>query len=133
MAGAHGLHWLALAAIRRAPKRPMFFIRDCIEGIPKLRSYSTVGAILQQPAELTVLDFVSDFRAELKIQSQVIDTPRAIGFHENTVVCIGDEIIEFPIAGFERYIGHPNQRNSIPSLGAHAAIALHAQLRRRFP
>ena len=128
MAGTHGLHWLTLTAIRGTPKRPMSLVRDCIAGIPKLRSYSTVRAILQQPAELAILDFISDFRAELKVQSQVINTPRPIGLHENAVIRIGDEIIEFPITGLERNIGHPNQRNSIPSLRAHTTIALHAQL-----
>src|SRR5262245_60458686 len=105
MTGAHRLHRFALAAIRSAPQSPVFFIRNRIARFPKIRSDPAVSAILQQPATLAALDLVSDLGTELKIQAHVVDTPGAIRLHENPVVGIGDDVFEFPVSCFNRYIG----------------------------
>jgi hypothetical protein len=36
-----------------------------------------------------------------RVQPHVVDAPRAIGFHENAVVGVGDQVIEFPCAGLQ--------------------------------
>src|SRR3970040_2239040 len=49
VAGAHGLRGLALAAIGRAPKRPVVFIADGVAGIPKLRGDAAIAGVLEHP------------------------------------------------------------------------------------
>ena len=45
MSGAHRLHRLALAAIRRAPERPMFPRANRIAAIPELSGDAAVARI----------------------------------------------------------------------------------------
>src|SRR5437867_1730731 len=78
---SHHLHRLALSAVRSSPQTPMFFVRDRIARIPEVRSDAGVRAVLEKPTHLAVLNLVTDFRAELKIQPHVVDAPGTIGLH----------------------------------------------------
>ena len=63
----------------------------------------------------------------------VVDGPGAIGFHQNRVVGIGDQIVILPRAGLHADVGHANDRQAIPAFGAHgAAGALLADCRGGF-
>src|SRR5438132_1111308 len=121
---AHGLHRFAFAAVRCAPDSPVFGVGDRVTGFPEIRRDPGVRAVLQQAATLSALDLVADFRAELKIQAHVIDTPGPIRFHKNAVVGIGNDVVEFPCARFDGYVRHPDQRYAIPAIRPHTTIAL---------
>src|SRR4029077_2094820 len=90
VSGAHGLHRLALTAIWCAPKRPMIAGTNCIAGVPKLGCNSAVAGILQHARLLAALDSPAELSRKLKLITGVVDGPRAIGFHEDSVVCVGD-------------------------------------------
>ena len=51
----------------------------------------------------------------------VIDGPGTVGFHEDAVVCIGDQIFIVPGARIEADIRHANDGQTIPAFGAHGA------------
>ena len=122
MSGMSDLEGLTLATVRRAPHHPMILVADGIATVPELGRYASIGAVAQHPAELAVLDFVADFRTKLEIVAPIIDAPGAIGVHEDTLVRVGDEVIQAPVARLDADVGHANEWGAIPARGAHAAV-----------
>src|SRR5215469_13999164 len=96
MPRAHRLHRLTFTAIRGTPQRPVLFIGNGITAVPELGRDPAVCTIFQKTSALATLDLVTDLSAELEIQSHIVDAPGAVGFHVNTIIRIGDEVLEFP-------------------------------------
>src|ERR1700722_10528275 len=86
VARPHRLHRLPLAAIRRAPQRPVLRIADGIAGIPKLCSDSAIAGVFQHADFLSTFNSPPEPRGKLKLVSPVIDGPRTIGLHQNSIV-----------------------------------------------
>ena len=120
--GAHRLHRLALAAIGRAPKRPMIARADRVATIPEFGGDAAVAGILDHAAFLAALDFPADFGGKLKMIAAVVDRPRAIRLHQDCVVRVGDQVVVFPRAGIDADVGHANDRQAVPAFGAHGAV-----------
>ena len=118
---------LALAAVGQAPDFPLRPAGDRVAGIPELRRDPRVGGVLEHPAALAGDDLISKLRPELKIEAAVVDAPAAIRLHVDAVLRVGDHLLERGIARLEADVGHPDQRNAVPSIGAHGAIALLAE------
>src|SRR5271169_3114300 len=98
MPRAHGLGGLALPAVGRAPQLPIIARTDCITRRPELRGDSAVAAILQHSRLAPAADFPTDFGGELELIAPVVNGPRMVGFHEDSVVGIGDQIFQPPYA-----------------------------------
>jgi len=92
VASAHRLLWLALAAVGRAPQRPLVAGADGIHGVPEICGDPGIGRILQKTRALAALDLPAGFATELKIVALVVDLPRAVGFHVDTAIGRGDEL-----------------------------------------
>src|ERR1700722_3007968 len=119
--GPHRLHRLTLAAIRRAPQGPVFRIADGVAGIPELRSNPAEARIFQHADFLAVLNLPSNLSGKLKLVSPVINRPRTIGLHQNSVVGALNQIVKIPSARQQTHIGHANNRQTVPALGPHGA------------
>src|ERR1700675_3383591 len=118
---AHRLHRLTLAAIRRSPQGPVLRIANGVAGIPELSSNPAVAWILQHADFLATLNFPADLGGELKLIAPVIDGPRTIGLHQNSVVGALNQVVKIPIARQQTHVGHANNRQTVPTLGAHGA------------
>src|SRR5215472_12114001 len=90
----HGLHRLAFAAVRRAPKRPLVAGADGFHGVPELGGNPGVPRVFEHASQLAVLDLPANLATELEVVALVIDGPRAVGLHVDAVVDSGDELIE---------------------------------------
>src|SRR6266404_3245974 len=121
VACAHSLHGLALSTIGRAPQCPVIESADSITGIPELGGNTAVARIFQHADFLSAFDFPADFGGKLKLVTAVIDRPRAICLHENSVVGVGDQIVVVPGAGEQTDIGHSNDGEAVPAFGAHGS------------
>src|SRR4029077_20425382 len=96
VAGAHGLHRLALAAIGSAPKSPIIARTDGVAAIPEFGGDAAITGILEHTRLLAVFDLPADLRGKLKMIAAVVDGPGAIGLHEDGVIGIGDEVFVAP-------------------------------------
>ena len=81
MAGSHGLHRLAFAAIRRAPERPIIARANRVAAIPEFSRDTAVARIFDHAAFFAALDLPADFRGKLEMVAAVVDGPGAIRFH----------------------------------------------------
>src|SRR5512143_3614798 len=108
VAGAHGLHGLSLAAVGRAPERPVVAGADGIPGIPELGGDAGIRGVLEHAAELAALDLPSDLGAELEVVALVVDGPGTVGLHINAAVGTGNELLEAErlFAGQDADVGH---------------------------
>src|ERR1017187_7974456 len=91
---AHRLHRLSLAAIRRAPQRPMLRIADGVAGIPELRSNPAIAGVFQHANLLATFNFPANLRGKLKLVPSVIDGPRTIGLHQNSIIGALNQILK---------------------------------------
>jgi len=123
MSGAHGLHGLALAAIRSAPQRPVIARTNCITTIPEFRGYAAVAGMFDHAAFFAAFNFPADFSRKLKMVTAVVNGPRAIRFHVNRVVGIGYQVFVLPFAGMNADVRHANYRQAVPAFRAHGAAA----------
>src|ERR1700722_1345040 len=121
VACAHGLHGLAFAAIGRAPERPVIPRAYPLAAVPEFGGDAAVAGIFDHAAELAAFDLPADFRGKLKMIAAIVNGPGAIGFHEDRVVGIGDQVVVFPGAGIDADVSHPNHRQTVPTFGAHGA------------
>ena len=126
VAGAHGLHGLALAAIGRAPERPVVARADGVATIPELRGDAAVAGILEHAAFLAALDLPADLGGELKMVAAIVDGPGAVGLHQDAVVGVGDQVVVAPGAGQQADVGHADDRQAVPAFGAHGAAGARA-------
>ena len=131
MTGVGNLGGLTFAAVGRAPHHPVIRVADCITAIPKLRGDAGVGAIAQHASHLAVLDLVADLGAELEVVALIVDRPRAVGFHVNAILGIGDQVVKFPRTGLQADVDHADDRDAVPAGGAHAGIRVAPELASR--
>ena len=122
MTGAHGLHGLAFAAIRRSPQRPLLRSADRVAGIPELGGDAAVTRILEHACFLAALDLPADFGPKLEIVPAIVDRPAPVRLHVDAVVGRGDQVRELSLSGQEADVGHADERNAIPGLGAHGPV-----------
>ena len=108
--GVADLAGLALAAVRRAPERPLVGPAEHVHRRPEPRADAGVGRVAQHPAALAVLDLPADLAAELEVQPLVVDRPRAVGVHVDPVVGRGDHLLERVSPGQQADVGHPHHR-----------------------
>src|SRR5690242_17798445 len=120
---AHGLHGLALAAVRRSPQRPLVAGADGIHGIPELCCDSGIRWILQHAPQLAALDLPANLGAELEVVALVVNGPGAVSLHEDAFIRVGDELLEGErlLARQDADVGHANDGDAVPALGAHGA------------
>src|ERR1041385_7767104 len=121
MAGANRLHRLALAAIGRAPKRPLIARADRVYRIPELGGDPRVRRVLQHAAELAALDLPPDLAAELEVVALVVDRPGAVGLHVDPIVGAADELLERErlLAREDRDVRHADDGQAAPPFCAH--------------
>src|SRR5438477_6450062 len=98
VAGVADLAGLTLAAVRRAPHRPLRLRAYRVRAAPELGGDAGVRGAAQRPRALPVLDLPPDLRAELEVQPPVVDRPRAVRVHVDAVVGVGDQVLERPRA-----------------------------------
>src|SRR3984885_16044817 len=108
MPRTHRLHRLTFSAIRRAPQRPIIARTNRVTTIPEFRGDAAVAGMLDHPALFAAFNFPADFRGKLEMVAPVVDRPRAIRFHVNRVVGIGNQVFIFPFAGMNADVGHAN-------------------------
>src|SRR5271163_2619022 len=123
MSGAHDLLRLSFAAIRSSPQSPFIARADRIHRIPKLRSDSGIGRILQHPRALTLLDLPRNLASELKVITLVVNRPRLIGLHVNSIVSRANELLQTQLL-FSRQnadVGHANHGQPVPPFGAQSS------------
>src|SRR5262249_31099107 len=79
-----------------------------------------IGAVLQHSSALAILDLPADLSSELEVVPFVVDGPGTVRLHVNTLVGIGDELFEGErlVSRKQADIGHANDRQAIPVLGA---------------
>src|SRR5205823_784051 len=89
---------LALAAIRQPVEAPGVPARDGVERAPELRRDAGVGGVAEHAPALALLDLPRNLRAELEVESLVVDRPAAIRLHVDAVVDVGEQVVERPFA-----------------------------------
>src|SRR4051812_34136459 len=94
MAGTHRLHRLSLAAVGRAPERPLIPRADRVHRIPEFGCDAGVGRILDHAAELAALDLPPDFAAKLEVVALVVDGPRSVRLQKQSIVGVSDKLRE---------------------------------------
>src|SRR5262245_47203419 len=122
MAGAHHLLGLSFATVGRAPQRPVFRPGDGCAGIPELGADPAIAGVLEHADALAPADFPTDLTTELEVVALVIDRPALVGLHVDGAVRAAEDIVEGLRARFQADIGHPNERDSRPAVGAHCAV-----------
>ena len=93
MAGVGYLLGLALAAVGRSPYQPVVAIADTVAGAPELGSDACIGGVLDEIAQLPVLDLAADLGAELEVKAAVVDAPAPVRLHVDAVFRISDQVL----------------------------------------
>jgi len=88
---------------------------------------AVVSLALMMGTLAPALDFVSDFGPELKIQALAVDGPCAVYGHVKAAVAVGEKVVEGPLAREKVYVGHADERDARPTVGAHGAVGASAQ------
>ena len=122
---------LPFAAIWRPPHNPILCTTDRVATVPEFRGNSGIGRIAQHLPQLAILYLVTHLRSKLEVVSAIIDRPRPVGFHVDPIIGVGDEVLKAPGTRLQAHIGHADQRNAVPTGGAHAAIRGQSQFGRR--
>src|SRR6266852_233793 len=118
----HHLLGLALAAVRRAPQRPMLRPRDRRAGVPDLRADAAVARILQHARALAVPNLPGDLAPELKVVALVVDRPALVGFHVNAAIGSAENFFERLPARLQTDVGHADQRDPPPAVRPHGPV-----------
>src|SRR5262245_49644486 len=121
--GGHDLHGFALAAVRQAPEHPAPGAAHGVARSPELGGRAAVGRVLDEAPALAVHDLPSVLGAELEVETPVVDAPRAVGVHENAVLRRRDDLFEIVVARKQAHVGHADEWEMTPPLGAHRAVA----------
>src|ERR1035441_5376698 len=121
VAGAHHLLGLAFAAIGNAPQRPVWGAGDGRAGVPELGRNPAIAGVLQHAEALAVAHLPGDFAAELEVVALIVDGPTAIGLHVDGVVG-AHHFVERLRPGQQAHVGHADERQPRPAVGAHAAV-----------
>lgn len=96
----------------------MLLTANGVARFPEFRRDALVGWVLHHVDFFAFSDFPTDFAPELEVQSPLVDTPQFVGFHEHTIIGIGNQIVFFPITGFKIQISDADNRDVVPSVSA---------------
>src|SRR5437867_4071922 len=119
-----GLTGFALAAVRGAEHHVTARVADGVARPPESIRDPGVRRVLEQPTLLAALDLVGDLGRELEIEPAVIDRPRSVRGQVQAVVGVGDDVVEaHPRARQQIDVGHPDQRDAVPTVRAHRTAA----------
>src|SRR5271157_1724007 len=121
VARAHHLLGLALAAIRDAPQRPVLRPGNGRTGVPEFRGDAAVAGVLQHADALAAANLPADLAAELEVVPLVVDRPAPVGLHVDAVAH-AENLFERLPAGQQAHVGHADERQPRPAIGAHAAV-----------
>src|SRR5579862_609046 len=130
VARAHHLLRLPLAAVGRTPQCPMLGTGDGCARIPEFRGDPAVAGILEHADALAAADLPADLAAELEVVALVVDRPAAVSFHVDPMVGAAEDFVERLPAGSQAHIGHADQRQARPAVGAHSAVRARRTYRR---
>src|SRR5450432_17895 len=110
VAGAHYLLGLAFPTIGRAPKRPLVARANGVKRVPEFGCDARVRWIFNHAHQLAVLDLPADLAAELKVVALVVNGPRSIGLHVNSVIGGRNQLFQTQglFAGQKTDVGHAN-------------------------
>src|SRR5947199_9963929 len=124
MSRAHRLHGLAFAAIWGAPKRPLVTGADGVHRVPEFGGDSGIRWILEHASQLAAFDLPANLAAKLEVITLVVNGPGSVRLHENAVISAGDELIKGQrlFSRQDADIGHADEWNPVPALGAHGAV-----------
>src|SRR5207247_635809 len=128
---AHHLFGLSLAAVGRAPESPMLRPGDSGAGVPELRADAAVAGILEHADALAFADLPGDLAAELEIVALVVDRPALVGLHVDGVFAAAENFVQRLRAGLEADVGHADEGNARPAVGAHGSVGADLAYRRR--
>src|SRR5438046_2331640 len=110
------------------------FVADCVARAPEFVSDSGVRRVLEQPPLLAALDLVGDLGRELEVQAAIVDRPAPVGCQIQPVIGVLDDLGQaHPGSRQQVDVGHPDQRDAIPSVGAHRADGPPADARGGLP
>src|SRR5262245_21452149 len=112
----HDLHGLALPAVRQAPEHPALPVTDGIARSPEFGRRAPVRRILDETLALATDDLPAVLGAELKVETPIVDAPRAVRVHEDAVLRGRDDGLELLVPGKEADVGHADEREVAPSL-----------------
>ena len=102
----------------------MLVIADGVTGTPKFGGDPLVSGVFDHPDFFSVFDFPADLATELEIQPHLVDTPGFIGFHQDTVFGILDQVIQLPGAGHETKIIYSDHGDAGKPIGPATTAAL---------
>ena len=123
MAGVADLGRLALAAVGRAPERPLRPVADHVHRPPEPRADPGVRRVAQHPPAPPVRISQPSLAAELEVQPAVVDRPGPVGVHEDPVLGRGDHLRQRRVARQQPDVGHPHHRQPGPAVGPdHPAV-----------
>ena len=126
MPDARDLSGLSLAAVGRAPERPVLAAADRVAALPELGRDPGVVRVPVHLGELAVPDAPRDLAPELEVDAVVVDRPRRVRRHEYAVVRVADDVRERALARLDRDVRHADQREVLPAVRAHRAAARQA-------
>src|SRR5882672_7508807 len=124
VAGAHHLFGLALAAVGNSPQSPVLATGDGVARIPEFGRDAAVAGVLEHADALAVTDLPADFATELEVVTLVVDGPAFVGLHVDAVRRVED-LVERLVAREQADVGHADEREAAPAIGAHAAVGAH--------
>src|SRR5437899_2603003 len=121
MPRSHPLLRLSLAAIRRAPQRPLVARAKRVQRIPELRRNPRVRRILHHPHALSTFDLPPNLAPELKVVALVVDGPRAIRLHQNPVIRRCNQLLQIQrlLPRQQADVRHADHRQPVPSFRPH--------------
>src|ERR1035437_2254782 len=133
VADVAGLAGLALAAVWSAQHHVAALVADGIARTPELVGDPGIGGVLEQAALPATLDLVGDLGRELEVQAPIVDRPAPVRAQVQPVVGVGHDLVEAHAGpGQQVDVGHPDERDPVPAIGAHRASGLAADPRGRF-
>src|SRR3954453_7997361 len=123
MARAHYLLRLPLATIRGSPQCPFITRANRIHGIPKLSRDARIRRVFHHAHAFAILDLPANLAAELKVIALVVNRPRPIRLHQNSVIGSRNKLLEreWFICRQDAYICHADHGQPIPALGAQSS------------
>src|SRR5262245_1252440 len=122
VSGAHYLFGLSLAAVGHAPQRPVLAPGDGGARVPEFGGDTAVTRVLQHADAFAAANLPTDFAAELEVVPLVVNRPAPVGLHVDAVGI--ENLFEGLLAGLEADVGHADERNPCPAIGAHAAVGV---------
>src|SRR5438309_9605642 len=119
VSSAHRLHRLSFAAIWRAPEGPVLSAADRIATVPELRGDAAVARVLQHTNFFAALDFPAEFRGKLKLISPVVNGPRTIRLHPDSIIGARDQLFRRTLARLQTDVRHANNWQAVPVFRTH--------------